>query len=371
MTAERPAAYGDRDRQKVPLWFCNFDHLATAVIGFDMHCRLEAINVAGETLLSLSRRQILGMSATRLWRRAPHFLAALQRVVSDGVSCRERDVPLRLVSGHHFRVDYAMTPVCVDRCIVALVVEMMPAADPRVTQEDSVTLRAAHDSLRGIAHEIRNPLGGIHGAAQLLEKALHHSSLQEYTEIIIKETHRLRRFLDAVLGGQQGRCVRQMANIHEILAYVIRLVKVASAGRLHVQCDYDPSLPEICLGREQIIQALLNLLLNAWQGVGEQGRVALCTRATWQQTLLGVQHRTVLSVEVRDDGAIIPENIRQRMFYPLVVGRAHGTGLGLAVAQQLVSRHGGLIEYERMSGWNCFRVLLPLSGSRAVQGSGT
>lgn len=346
----------------------DLDSLSTAVLTFDGHCRLQAINVAAETLLSLSRRQVLGTPASVLWCRTPDFLHTLQRCLNSGDAYRERNFHLQLAEGRSCQVDYALTPIRTGERIDGLSLEMNPAPDPRTLQPHEEQHQYHRDSLRGLAHEIRNPLGGIRGAAQLLERALSEPALREYTAIIIRETDRLRQFVDTLLTGEQINS-RQQASIHELLEYVTGLLMAETAGAARVARDYDPSLPDVHLDRQQLIRALLNLLRNAWQGVGAQGLISLRTRAVYQQTVLQVQYPVVLALEVLDDGPAIPQAVRSGMFYPLVSGREKGTGLGLPIARQLLRQHDGDIAYERLATGNCFRVLLPLSRGRGSGGN--
>ncbi len=213
--------------------------------------------------------------------------------------------------------------------------------------------------IRQLAHEIKNPLGGIRGAAQLLERQLEDAALREYTDVVISETDRLANLVDTLL-GPGGPPMKQPVNIHELLEYVVRLIETEDERQLTVQRDYDPGLPLIDLDRDQMIQAFLNLLRNAAAALDGQGTVTLRSRAVTNFTIGDVRHRVIASVEIEDDGPGIPPELQDTVFYPLVTSRPDGTGLGLPAAQELLSRHGGLIEFESRPGRTVFYVRIPL-----------
>jgi two-component system, NtrC family, nitrogen regulation sensor histidine kinase GlnL len=218
---------------------------------------------------------------------------------------------------------------------------------------------AAKESVQGMAHEIKNPLGGIRGAAQLLERELDDKGLIEYTGIIINECDRLRKFVDRML-TTSTQPVKSDMNIHEVLEYVISVVRAENSHRLNIKKDYDPSIPSIKADREQIIQAVLNLLRNAVQAIEEDGYITLVTRIQRQVTIRQRLNRHIIEIDIIDDGPGIPPEIESGAFYPMVTGRAEGTGLGLSIAQQLIQSHGGLINYERKDNNTVFSILLPM-----------
>ena len=214
--------------------------------------------------------------------------------------------------------------------------------------------------IRQLAHEIKNPLGGLRGAAQLLERRLASPELKEYTGVIIREADRLAGLVDSLL-GPGGRLTKAEVNIHEILEHVAQLV-LAESGGITLQRDYDPGLPTLMLDRDQMIQAVLNLARNAVAATGGNGTVRLGTRALTNFTIGETRHRVVAEIEVEDDGPGVPDELRDSVFYPLVTGRPGGTGLGLPLAQELANRHGGLIEFTSRPGRTVFHLRLPLNG---------
>jgi len=235
-------------------------------------------------------------------------------------------------------------------------------------------LAAQHDSLRevvrGLAHEIKNPLGGLRGAAQLLGRSVSDPAAAECARIILLEADRLRALVDALLGPAQ-HAARAKLNLHEVAEQVLGVVAHELPEGVTLVRDYDPSLPEALAIRDHLVQALLNLVRNAQQSLssdratraadGARGRILLRTRALRQYTLNNVRQRLVARLDVEDDGPGVPDDLRERLFYPLVSGRDGGTGLGLSIAQDLVQRHGGLIEWESVPGRTTFSILIPLA----------
>ncbi len=232
----------------------------------------------------------------------------------------------------------------------------------RISRENALIVQhgAGRQMIRQLAHEIKNPLGGLRGAAQLLSKQLASDELKEYTSVIISEADRLAALVDTLL-GPLGPPNKQPVNVHELIEYVLKLIEPQGTPSLTLHRDYDPGLPLIDLDRDQMVQALLNLLKNAATALGGHGTIVVRTRATLDFTIGDIRHRAIASIEIEDDGPGIPPELQDSIFYPLVTSRPDGTGLGLAVAQDLLSRHGGLIEFESRPGKTVFFVRLPLA----------
>ena len=217
---------------------------------------------------------------------------------------------------------------------------------------------ASRRMIRQLAHEIRNPLGGLRGAAQLLERELPTAELREFTRIIIGEADRLTSLTDSLLGPVR-RPQRQHVNVHEILERVIALIESEHRESIRLIRDYDPSLPALSADPDQLIQALLNIARNAVQSIAQDGHVIFRTRALTNFPIGPSRHKLVLSIEIEDNGPGVPGDLAESIFYPLVTGRPDGTGLGLPISQDLVSRHGGLIEYQSRPGKTVFMVRVP------------
>lgn len=222
--------------------------------------------------------------------------------------------------------------------------------------------QTSRNVVRGLAHEIKNPLGGIRGAAQLLEREIEDDQ-KEYTQVIIEEVDRLRALVDRMLGPVKPS-VQTSVNIHRVLEQIIAIVQAETLGRVVIKRDYDPSLPELIGDAEQIHQAILNIVGNASQSLmeseTEDSLITIKTRAAHQVTLGGKLQRLVCRIKVSDNGPGIPEELQKSVFYPMVSGRAHGSGLGLSIAQQFISQHKGIIEFDSHPGNTSFSIMLPM-----------
>jgi two-component system, NtrC family, nitrogen regulation sensor histidine kinase GlnL len=216
--------------------------------------------------------------------------------------------------------------------------------------------------IRNLAHEIKNPLGGLRGAAQLLERELERPELTEYTQVIMKEADRLQTLMDRLLTPQRMPHLAPL-NIHEALERVRSLVLAEFPNGIRIRREYDVSLPAIEADKEQIIQALLNIGRNAAQALKGNGEIVLRTRIARQVTLARKLHRLGVMIQIVDNGPGVLEDIRDKIFFPLVSGREGGTGLGLTLAQNFISQHQGVIELQSEPGRTCFTILLPLSAA--------
>lgn len=228
-------------------------------------------------------------------------------------------------------------------------------------EQEAVQQQASRELIRNLAHEIKNPLGGIRGSAQLLERELPDPRLKEYTQVIIHEVDRLQDLMQRLLSSHRAM-QPAWVNIHEILERVLRLIHAEYPG-VRVRRDYDVSLPELTGDREQLIQVVLNIARNAAQAMAGQGEITFRTRALRQATFAKKRHRLALELLVMDNGPGIPDSIRDKIFYPLISGREGGSGLGLALAQSFVQQHLGHIEVESRPGRTCFILQLPLGSS--------
>jgi two-component system, NtrC family, nitrogen regulation sensor histidine kinase GlnL len=220
--------------------------------------------------------------------------------------------------------------------------------------------------MRNLAHEIKNPLGGIRGAAQLLERELPDPELSEFTQVIVKEADRLQSLMNRLLTPNRLPRV-EAVNIHEVMERVRTLLLAEFPDGLAIVRDYDTSLPELSGDREQLIQAILNVARNAAQATGGRGEIRFVTRIERQVTIARSRHRLAIAVSVEDDGPGVAPEIAERIFYPLVSGREGGTGLGLSLAQSYAAQHQGIIEFESIPGRTRFTVLLPVRGAVARQ----
>ena len=336
----------------------NTDILATAVIIVDAQQVIRYLNPAAENLLGISAYHALERPVNLLLGDCTELVRALANALSEGASYTEHDLALTL-NGHTLVLSATVSPL--DDAYGSAVIELHPAAgNVRIARDEQVMAQtqASQALLRQLAHEIRNPLGGIRGAAQLLEGELESSDLREYTQVIIQETNRLQGLLDRLLTPAK-RPVVQPVNIHEVLERVRSLLQ-AEFPRLQFQCDYDTSLPELAGDPEQLIQAVLNIARNAAQAMNGDGRISFRTRVARQVTLAMKLWKLAIRVDVVDNGPGIPEDMLSRVFFPLVSGREGGSGLGLTLAQSLVQRHEGAIHVESQPGRTCFSIYLPI-----------
>ncbi|WP_048308212.1 nitrogen regulation protein NR(II), partial [Halomonas sp. PR-M31] len=279
-------------------------------------------------------------------------------------SFTQREARLALASGEMITVDFTATSLTDNE----LLIEIEPRDRLlRISREETLIARQKTIKVlsRGLAHEIKNPLGGIRGAAQLLERDLPDPALVEYTQVIIEEVDRLRDLVDRMLGPHYP-CRYEPVNIHRVVERVRTLLLVEHPGIDYLR-DYDPSLPELVGDEDQLIQALLNVAGNAVQAMeaspSETSRLTLRTRAKRQFTLGTECHRLVCEIAVIDNGPGVPERLRDTLFYPMISGRAEGSGLGLAIAQSILHKHHGLIESESRPGHTEFRLLIPLEAT--------
>jgi len=334
-------------------------------------CELRYVNSAAEALLGISRNQALGRALAELFADASDLETVIFRSLRTSRPCSRRELSLRaLHADAELVVDCTVTPY--DGAESAALIEISDATQHRrITREAALLTQIGGSRLmiRQLAHEIKNPLGGLRGAAQLLARQLADADMREYTSVIISEADRLAALVDALLGpGRPPR--REPTNIHELLQHVGHLLAGDAPAQVAIERDYDPSLPPLPLDRHLIIQALLNLGRNALQALaatGRPGKLVLRTRALTNVSIGAARHRLVASVQFEDNGPGVPEDLRETLFYPLVTGRADGTGLGLAVAQDLVSRHDGLIEFQSRPGLTTFTILLPFHAAEDIE----
>ena len=342
------------------------ENLTTATLLLDARLRLQYMNPAAEMLLAVSGQRSHGQFISELFTESAEALAALRQAVDQAHPFTKREATLTSVSGQTLTVDYAVTPILTRRETL-LLLEVLPRDRLlRISKEEAQlsNQETTRMLVRGLAHEIKNPLGGIRGAAQLLSRELPEESLKDYTNVIIEEADRLRNLVDRMLGSNKLPSLG-MTNIHEVLEHVASLIEAESQGRIIMARDYDPSIPDLLLDREQMIQAVLNMVRNAMQALTTQtemglARLSLRSRTLRQFTIGHTRHRLVCKVEIIDNGPGIPAELQETIFYPMVSGRPDGTGLGLAIAQNIISQHQGLIECESHPGHTAFSIFLPL-----------
>jgi two-component system nitrogen regulation sensor histidine kinase GlnL len=284
----------------------------------------------------------------------------MQQAVHNNASYIEHDLTLGTHAHGKLHLRCAATPLQFTKRYLLL--EFHPMDRPlKLAREEQMLdqTQANRLLLRNLAHEIKNPLGGIRGAAQLLEQELEKPALREYTQVIVQEADRLRSLMEKLLAPQNASHYSAL-NIHEVLERVRSVVLAEMSGGLTIKRDYDISLPALIGDNEQLIQAMLNIVRNAAQAMEGNGLIILRTRVARQMTLIKRRHRLTVTVQIIDNGPGIPPELQDKIFYPLVSGRADGHGLGLTLAQDFISQHHGMIEFDSEPGRTCFTVLLPL-----------
>lgn len=331
------------------------------IVLVDRNLLIRYLNPAAEGLLDISSERACGESILKLVGDEQEFHDTLFKVLETGDPyANEFRLPPTEIFSKERILDCRVSSTTVDGN--ALLIELLDVTRrSRISRENALLIQhgAGRKMVRQLAHEIKNPLGGIRGAAQLLERQLVDAELREYTDVIISETDRLAGLVDTLL-GPGGPPNKAPVNIHELLEYVIRIVEAEDSRSLSISRDYDPGLPEISLDRAQMVQALLNIVQNAVLALDGHGNITLRTRATHNFTIGEALHRVVATIEIEDDGPGIPAELQDSIFYPLITSRPDGTGLGLPAAQELISRHDGLIEFESRPGRTVFLVRIPL-----------
>jgi two-component system nitrogen regulation sensor histidine kinase GlnL len=346
--------------EKLPInAFAGLDLLSSAVILLDSDLTIQYLNPAAENLFAASSRQLLLRPLAQLLGEPPGLAAALDNALANNWSYTGQNLTVHRHGAEALHLDCTVTPV--EAGSIRLLLEFRPidtqlktAREERLAEQQ----QANRELVRNLAHEIKNPLGGIRGSAQLLERELDNPRLREYTQVIIKEADRLQELMNRLLSSHR-LMQPQPVGMHAILERVRALI-LAEFPDVSVKRDYDTSLPELTGDREQLIQAILNIVRNAAQALEGRGEIILRTRAKRQATLAKRRHRLALELQVIDDGPGIPEAIREQVFFPLVSGREGGSGLGLTLAQNFIQQHHGSIEVDSRPGRTCFTVLLPL-----------
>ncbi|HEY0666238.1 MAG TPA: nitrogen regulation protein NR(II) [Gallionella sp.] len=340
--------------------FLTPEHLTTAVVMLDEQSRVAYLNPAAEHLFDLSGKNLLGHPLQQVFTHTDQLASAMQQALQNNASYIEHDLMLGTHAHGKLHLRCAATPLQLRERYLLL--EFHPMDRPlKLAREEQMLdqTQANRLLLRNLAHEIKNPLGGIRGAAQLLEQELEKPALLEYTQVIVQEADRLRSLMERLLTPQNASHYSAV-NIHEVLERVRSVVLAEMPEGLKVKRDYDISLPALVGDKEQLIQAMLNIVRNAAQAMQGQGQITLRTRIARQVTLIKRRHRLAVMVQIMDDGPGIPPELQDKIFYPLVSGRADGHGLGLTLAQDYVSQHQGTIEFDSEPGRTCFTVLLPL-----------
>jgi two-component system nitrogen regulation sensor histidine kinase GlnL len=341
-----------------------FDLLSTTVLLLNSTGEVVEANAAAEVMFGRSRRNLLGQPAAFLFDRDNALERSFEQACSGEVADYRQFARLRRGAE---TVEVAVTSVALAQPLWSALIEIKDV-EQRVLVDRSSRLvdeiDTQHELLRNLAHEVKNPLGGLRGAAQLLESELPDPALREYTSVIISEADRLQALVDRLAAPQRMPVQWQAVNIHEVCERVCALVR-AEFRDVALLRDYDASMPEFRADPARLMQALLNIVRNAAQIMTgfhptQSPHITIKTRIARQVLLRLKQHRLAAVVTVTDNGPGVPESLKERIFHPLVTGRDGGTGLGLSLAQDFIQQQGGVIEFESQPGHTEFRLQLPM-----------
>ncbi|MEA9392397.1 nitrogen regulation protein NR(II) [Acerihabitans sp. TG2] len=332
--------------------------LINSILVLDNALAVHYANPAAQQLLSQSSRKLFGTPLPELLGYFSLNIELMRESLNEGHGFTDNEVTL-VVDGHAHILSLTVQRLPEGYFLM----ELAPMDNQRRLSQEQIQHAqqvAARDLVRGLAHEIKNPLGGLRGAAQLLARALPDPSLLEYTKVIIEQADRLRSLVDRLLGPQQpGMHVTQ--SIHQVAERVYQLVSLEKPDNVTLVRDYDPSLPELAHDPDQMEQVLLNITRNSLQALGANGgTIIIRTRTAFQLTLHGVRYRLVARIDIEDDGPGVPAALQDTLFYPMVSGREGGTGLGLSIARSLVDQNSGKIEFNSWPGHTEFSVYLPI-----------
>ena len=338
--------------------------MSTVTLLFDADLNLDYINPAGEMLFEQSARHMLGLPFVDLVQNRDELSSSKWTdEIKLGQSFTRHEVTLVLSFEKEIMVNLTILPLTDSMDKKGYLLEIIPVERwLRITRDEqrAEQQEVTQEILRGLSHEIKNPLGGLRGAAQLLERELPNKDLKEYTQVIISEADRLQVLVNRIL-GPAGLPNFKDVNIHEVLELVRSLIRIEVKEGIVIHRDYDPSVPDIKADHDMLIQALLNIARNACEALKGKGNITLRTRVVRKYTIGLQRHKLVACIEVIDDGPGIPADIREKIFFPMVTGRAEGSGLGLSISQSLIHQHDGVIECESEPGKTVFAVILPIN----------
>jgi len=342
--------------------FALLDQLSTAVVLLDDALHIMYLNAAAEQLLSSSMQRVRGKRFIQVVNLTDALLTRLRQAIESGQPFTDRQATIE-PHGHETKtVDCVITPHLIAKNRRGLLIEIDVMDRPlRIARDEAIIAQHEHarSLLRGLAHEIKNPLGGLRGAAQLLDKQLDDPDLHDYTNIIIQEADRLHALIDRML-GPVSRPKKELTNIHEVLEHVRKISRVGAPPGIDITFDYDPSIPEFKSDRDRLVQVLLNISGNAINALGDSGDIVFRSRVISSFTIGIERHPLVAAIEIRDNGPGVPDTLADQIFYPMVSGTDTGTGLGLSIAQSVMNQLGGLIECRSEPGDTVFTVLIPL-----------
>lgn len=344
------------------------DGLNSTILLFGADLRLRYINPAGEMLFEVSARHLVGQYFDHLFATDAVSVDDIKNVLNTVHPITQHEIAVSLLKTKDITVDMSISPMLDTKDDPEILLECYQVDHLlRISQDEkrAADQQATKEILRGLAHEIKNPLGGLRGSAQLLQRQLEDNNLKEYTRVIIDEADRLSLLVDRMIGPTQIPKTCD-ANIHEILEHVRQLILADTTHKIYITRDYDPSIPNMNIDPGQIIQAIINITRNAIQAISEHkknspGNIIYRTRVLRNFTIGSIRHRLALALEIEDNGPGIPEDLQKKIFFPMVTGRASGTGLGLSIAQSIIQQHNGLLECKSKPNKTIFTINLPIT----------
>ncbi|WP_455375437.1 nitrogen regulation protein NR(II) [Kaarinaea lacus] len=356
--------------QDIDLYKQIVEGLTNTVLLLNSDLKVDYVNPTGEMLFEMSQKRMKGLDINELFGSVPKLIDEIRQALASGDPFTQHELELTLQNRRVVQADCVVTPLpdLKDRSNInkrVMLIELNSLnRGMKLSREENqfAQSNAMRVMIRGLAHEIKNPLGGLRGAAQLLERELENEEQKEFTNIIIGEADRLRNLVNRLLGPNKPP-QRQSINIHEVTERVVQLISADKPDKVEISHDYDPSIPEIEADRDQLIQALLNIAVNALHAVGEQGKIKFVTRAKRQIMIGQHRHKLVCEIDIIDNGEGIPEDMIETIFFPMVTNRAEGSGLGLSISQSLIQQHGGVIQCRSEPGNTVFCIHLPFNHS--------
>ncbi len=343
-------------------WLNIGENLTTAIIVVDEDRIVKTVNTAVEDLLLLSRRSIIGKPLDELFVKQESITDIIQRAHEFQSRYTLREFEFEYPE--KFEADVTATPFSFSDEKTGTILEILRTDRINRLARETRNIEQQQTNrlmMRSMSHEIKNPLSGIRGAAQLLSSELPSTDLIEFTDIIIRESDRLTNLVNRVMGSHKQYASEDL-NIHYVTEHVLKLASVSSQENVKIERDYDPSLPEIIGDEEQLIQAVMNIVKNAIEAQAgiEDALIGIETRLERNFTIGKILHRNLIRLRIWDHGPGVPEEIRAQVFNPMITGRAEGTGLGLSITQEIIQRHGGLVSLEKYKDHTCFAIYLPI-----------
>ena len=337
------------------------NQLVTAVIILNEDLTIVYANPSAEALLNKSLYRLFNTSTETIFSNTSINNHRLKQLIATGQEFTDSDILVELNESHYFTAEVTASSVEFERKPHVLLEFKQTDQQKQISLEvfQHQQWLAARDLIKGLAHEIKNPLGGLRGAAQLLSKEVSQDQ-QEYTSMIIEQADRLTNLVDRLLGPNQLPQIKAQ-NVHGVLEKVCQIVRYSHEQKIQLLRDYDPSLPPIECDQEKLQQAVLNIVNNAIQAIDEYNTITIKTRIASNKTIHGKRIKLAVQISIIDNGPGIPKKIQDTLFYHMVSGRSNGTGLGLSISQTLINQHQGNLSCHSRPGHTQFTILLPLT----------